>query len=479
MVKTRKGRAGGRSGVVIQDLDDSNVDGWFDSARSPESNAKRDDDDDWNPKRAAAAATPSKKNPVKTPKQTVRLSLGGTGGEIEEQGSLSLSAKRYARKLRRKTNSSDLASPDLSRVSTAAMSPRSEERTDTEDEEGRGRGGEDDVENTLLTQENGDPENEEIDVIARQSARRSSTSNLEIASPPNEFPPPDDGEEEDDLGPPALPDDISNEDEDDHPSEEAPETKKGGENDIGGLESDQNNQFGDNADYDDHDDHVDNEGPGFNMVHDPETPLTVREERKKKELEKIREERKRRRREQNPDYESEDENEDDNNQTPKDDKGKSSKKKKGKRVAFSPKGIQAGNRDYTLEPIGNFVEESPDELGVRRSRRARVKPLEFWRGEKMEYGAQNEPGQLGEVMGDMPVVKAVRKAMETPYKKLKPRKDTAKTKKGSKRDSAGANRSAEEEEFNSKKLRQKYKILNGEEAYLWDEDNGDTGDQSK
>merc|ERR1711865_142070 len=116
-----------------------------------------------------------------------------------------------------------------------------------------------------------------------------------------------------------------------------------------------------------------------------------------------------------------DENIDESQFTPKMKKGtKKQKKRKKRNVIFSPKGIPTGNRDYEMVPIGTLIEGSPDEAGPRRSRRAKVKPLEYWRNEKMEYGAHNEDGYMGEVFGNMPVVTGIQKALPTPYKKRKP-----------------------------------------------------------
>jgi len=496
MVKTRKGhqkKTGGRSGVVIEKTDDSNVDGWFDSARSPEVNAKQnaleEDSSVQNEKEAGKKTKPSKSKKVKTPKNQVRMSLGGPeADDSSREGRDSTSAKKYAAKLRRKGGTGvSFASPsDLSRVSTAAFSTRSEEKSDAGEDEKidassrSNQESDSDVENALLTQD--DQEEEELavedDVIARQSAR-GNVANLEVASPEADFPAgEDDGE--DDLGPPVLPNDFSNEDDKDEG--EPKETKmKANDNDIDGLESnDENNDYGDQNDYGDDGD----EGPGFNMVHDPETPLTVREERVKNEMQKIREERRKQRKENNLDSESEKDNDDedeaggDSKATPKVETSKKLKNKKKRAVLFSPKGIPIANRDYETVPIGALVEGSPQEGGPRRSRRARVKPLEFWRGEKMEYGAHNERGYIGKALGDMPVVTGIQKALNTPYKKRKPSKTSSAPRKGSKKNGASnTGDGVTEEEFNSTKLRRRFKYHDGEEAYLWDDITDDTADQ--
>ena len=433
MVTTRTKTTGGRSGVVINQLDDSNVslEGWLDSATSPEAESKQKATATSSPNKAKDnGKKASRKKTVKTPKQQVDMGL--RGAENEEGETDSSSAKKYVSKLKRKGG---FTSPgDLSKVSTVAYSPRSQGSND-EDETGGVDG--------LLTQEN----------VANQAAN-SADSNL--ASSEDDFPAGDD--DGDDLAPPVLPQDESNDE----------ESKKGESGD----------DFANNNDYDDHDD-----GPGFNMVHDPETPLTVREARAKNEMDKIREERRKKNKENGVESESDDNNEeeDDDSKSAMVKKSKKSKKKNNRRVVFSPKGIPIANRDYQTVPVGAYVEGSPDADGPRRSRRAKIKPLQFWRGEKTQYGPHEEHGFIGKAFGDMPVVTGIQKALPTPYKK---RKTTATKKSGSskssrKNDSSDARGTVDEEEFNSKKLRRKFKFHDGEEAYLWDDIAEETSDQSK
>ncbi len=438
MVTTRKNKTGGRSGVVITELDDSNVglDGWLDSAQSPEGDSKQKATATASPKedKLASGKKAARKKKVKTPKQRVEMELKGAQNEDSTEGETdSSSAKKYVSKLK--------SPSDLSKVSTVAYSPQSE--GSNEDEE---TGGVDDSE-ALLTQEN----------VANHAAN-AADDNLAIAD--DEFPV-NDGD--DDLAPPLLPQDSSN---DEESKKEDSEDEK--------IES---GSFGNNDDYDDGDD-----GPGFNMVHDPETPLTVREQRAKKEMDKIREERRKKNRENGIDTESEDNDDDDeeNNKSAMLKKNKKSKKKDNRRVVFSPKGIPIANRDYQTVPIGAYVEGSPDEGGPRRSRRAKFKPLEFWRGEKIQYGAHEEHGFIGKAFGDMPVVTGVQKALPTPYKKRKQvTKKSGGNKSSRKNDSSDAIESVGDEEFDSKKLRRKYEIDDGEEAFLYDDINELNSDQSK
>jgi centromere protein C len=191
----------------------------------------------------------------------------------------------------------------------------------------------------------------------------------------------------------------------------------------------------------DDDDDDDKEGEGFAIVHDPETPESVRTERVQQEKER---ERKKKARRKEKDVASVADT------TVQSKKPKRSKKK----VTYSsPMGYPAGNREYEFVPVSDF-KESPKDKNVRRSRRARTKPLAFWKNERPFYEAHNETGILGEAMGNMPVVTAFIAAQPTPYKK---RKVTAvastsnKKKKSAKQ--AGGVVEVEDTPFDTKKLR--------------------------
>ena len=163
------------------------------------------------------------------------------------------------------------------------------------------------------------------------------------------------------------------------------------------------------------------------------------------------------------------------------------------RVAWSTpngtsRGIPAGNRDYEAVPVSEYkddMEEDPRTPGgssLRRSRRARFAPLQFWKNEKLIYEAQNEEGLLGEAMGDMPVVAYVQKAQPTPYKEVKraaPKKEKKKKKSGKRKGGRGDGDSDEgsddddtvvsKKQFDDKALRKKYRVHNGESGKVWSE----------
>ena len=526
--------AGGRSGVIIEKADDDNVDNWFDTARSPQQQRGTASSslEQVKPPRTSTARTKkiSRKRTVKTPRKKVSMLLPGAvaASEIvvdsndvagkDGEGKMVLTAtkaKKYADKLRSRKGGGvmDFTSPsDLSRVSTAPLSPddgewrkegSEEMKTPADKEELKSDDVDDssETENIMLTQEESvDNDNDIVDdagtslvennvddVAKHQSATATVKENTEnIEHPPSspeddDFPAGGDQDEEqpedndDDLGPPVLPDDYSKEEEEDDDDNDKDKVEK---RQFDSKMMDENNYNDDDKnesiDAGINDDDDDDLGFELNMVHDPETPQTVREARAKKEKEKLQNEKNegkktKKKTESESDIDA-DENIDESQFTPKMKKGtKKQKKRKKRNVIFSPKGIPTGNRDYEMVPIGTLIEGSPDEAGPRRSRRAKVKPLEYWRNEKMEYGAHNEDGYMGEVFGNMPVVTGIQKALPTPYKKRKPQVNDRSAVAKKKRRKNFIDDEDEEEEFDSKKLRKRYSYLDGEEVCFFNE----------
>jgi hypothetical protein len=483
---TRGTRTGVKTNLAARE---GTIEQWIDSIESPVRN-----NDDNNYQLQQKIKSPYSKvrgtKITKSPKQHVSMRLPGVDTEDESDledrkgrwdssASASADAKSYSIKLKRSGGRTNLTSPsELSRVSTAPPTPRvprdlpeEEEEDDDDDEqfpaEDHDNDNGSDIENALLTQEDVyDRRASEEEVVAEQATSKAHFEKSDLQMHDDDFGTGGDDDESDEGDPLAPPEaDDSSDDEDQASNTDAKAAaRKSNESNIDGLESDHD-------DYDD--DHDD--GPGYNLVHDPETPETVRASRAKKEKAKFTQrEAKKKKRKSESDTETETS---DNRKTPKPKTGKNAKNNK-RRVGFSPQGIPISNRDYRIIPIGAFVESSPvKEGGPRRSRRARVKPLEYWRGEKMQFGAHDEEGDLGEVMGDMPVVKVIQKANPTPYKK---KQEPTKANRGNKKNKDDSSKStAEEEEFDSRKLRRKYKYIDGEEAYLWDDSNVDSGDQSK
>ena len=140
--------------------------------------------------------------------------------------------------------------------------------------------------------------------------------------------------------------------------------------------------------------------------------------------------------------------------------------KKQKRVTmFSPPGYPIGNREMNAVPVSDF-KDSP-KAGVRRSRRMHVKPLAFWKNERVIYGPHDEKGDLGTEMGFMPVPTSVLNALPTPRKQRK----TAPSQQGSKRGRPALQPNVIESDkpFDDSRLRKKYMFLDGEYAQVWDE----------
>jgi centromere protein C len=150
-------------------------------------------------------------------------------------------------------------------------------------------------------------------------------------------------------------------------------------------------------------------------------------------------------------------------------------------------GIPAANRGYEAVPVSEFREQyapgeeprSPSGKVLRRSSRARFKPLQFWKNEKLIFEPHNETGTLGEAMGDMPVVAAVQLALPTPHKERLGHANDKKKEKDSKKKRArkpdGDEGDSHDGELSAKipfdptKLTKKYRFINGEHGSVWSE----------
>jgi len=183
-----------------------------------------------------------------------------------------------------------------------------------------------------------------------------------------------------------------------------------------------------------------------------ETPQKVREERARKERKKLL-----------ADVE-------------KKKKRKKKKKSTSSVVSFSSPAsayIASGPRDYESIPISEFKSEgydSDEEPGLRRSKRARFRPLQYWKNERLVYEANEEP----EILGDMAVVTKVQKALPTPMKKIK----RGKTKKKKDYDSSddeeenlkrSNDKKVVQKKFDKRKLKKDYIYKTDENALIWDE----------
>jgi hypothetical protein len=172
---------------------------------------------------------------------------------------------------------------------------------------------------------------------------------------------------------------------------------------------------------------------------------------------------------------------------------KSSKKDrsgKKKPATFTPKGYALPQTYRTIQVSDMKDEPDPGEIrdGLRRSRRVRIKPLAYWKNETVEYGPNLEFDSRfhDETLYNMPVPKAIRLADPTPYKKRivsKSKKRAADAKKLSRAAAAADDddksvREADMEPFDSTKLKKRYKFMDGESAYLWDDTETEISDMS-
>ena len=149
------------------------------------------------------------------------------------------------------------------------------------------------------------------------------------------------------------------------------------------------------------------------------------------------------------------------------------KKKTTSRFAttFSPKGRPLP-REYEVIPVSDIKEQQGTPTpGLRRSKRTKCKPLQYWKGEKAEFGPMSESAAVSDDMMDMPEVKGYVYAKPTPHKPLKPRPAVVSKKAGRPKSKAVTTVHHAEElpPFDSAKLRKNYSIVDGEDALLWDD----------
>jgi centromere protein C len=436
---------GKRTGAVIatqavtrKDDGFEDEDAMFDAVASPD---------------PSKASTSSKKKSTdvvsKRSSRLVRFSLESKAAEDNEasaaQPTKQVAAQSAARKMITEPRES-LSPSDISRASTAPPLPKQPE--------------EDEPEQELVTQ----PEDSQRDVDD------------------TDFPTQDDDEEGDDLIPPAppespeeddrnenIPQDDDDDDEEDHV---ARQSRTSGD-------SHDNIPQPDDDDFDDDDDDDNKEGDGFEMASDdPETPASVRQQRK---AEQDAAKKKKKKKGAARDDESKSKKSKKKKRSKDDsDEGTVPRKKTKKKkfnpysTTFSPKG-NPGPREFTTVPISDMKDvREDDEKGVRRSKRTHIRPLEYWRGERVIYGPNDEfDNDNYDSLVNMPVPKAISRPEPTPYKK--PRRPEMKPKvvndKKKKTQSASTLVSDDMEPFDNSKIRKKYPgmVSDGDEAYLWDE----------
>jgi centromere protein C len=437
---------GRRTGVIFSSQDDAplrvdsdgmeNADAFFESARTPP---------------AIAVTRKEKEN---RPQKHLRFSLDshGTSGS---HGFFDKGALRRSQATRRREQWSP---SELSKVSTAPPSvDRTREAAVLEE----------DVEQTRKGDDLDDEEGADAVFENRHAPGSPGANDLVVTNDPFD----DDG---DDMIPDPPPDSPTPDDdltqEDDH------------------MEAPTQNESDFPVDMDDDDDLVDddNEGDGFQMAGSPvpETPDNALTERRLVEEKRFEEKRLKKKRKEEIKLaamkafnaanksSSEADSDDQDAKTPKR-KTKGQKKKTSRNAVFSPKGIPTGPREYNAVPVSELKQSPPAEAKKwRRSRRARTKPLDFWKNERIVYGPNDFDDDEYVGVKNMPVPIAFSLAQPTPYKKRKAPVwiDSDKAialKKHRVAESSAV--SIEEEPFDSSKLRKKYDYMNGQDANLWDD----------
>jgi hypothetical protein len=197
------------------------------------------------------------------------------------------------------------------------------------------------------------------------------------------------------------------------------------------------------------------------FVHDPETPESVREERIRNEEEKISKGRKKKASKKS----KVDLNHSAQDSVTPEITEKKQRKKKVKINAPGGSGYPAGPREYSNLSIYDYVGDDANRKDVRRSKRARTQPLQYWKNERFLYGANKETGILGEAMGNMPVPTKIVVANETPYK-VRKIKSGNKAKPKAKKPKTD---DIDETPFNAGTIKRKYAYLDGEDAFVWND----------
>eukprot|EP00934_Nitzschia_sp_Nitz4_P005172 Nitzschia sp. Nitz4//scaffold119_size111653//49359//51229//NITZ4_004190-RA/size111653-processed-gene-0.34-mRNA-1//-1//CDS//3329533836//5162//frame0 len=429
-------RRGKRTGVVTASNDHSDdeemdsIEEFFDQAATPDTaRGNRQSDASGAPQRSR------RRTPRQPQRSAAHLNLSLPGQDLDE------SQARISNDTPLSTKRTVLTSPsELSNVSTLAPSP--------------------DVEVPQRSRHSS-LEEQPVELPRNMEEDAQSTGSNGDAPPAMDFPPNQD--EEDDLAPPELDESESSPrlSATSPPKLDVPPAVATPKGVLSDTET-EDDALPASADHDLDDD--DREGPGFNMVHDPETPLSEKQRREETAKQRGRIKKKSR-----SSIESA--------STKGTKAAKSKRSKKKRQVLFSPQGVPIANRDYENVPISHYVEASPDDAigGARRSRRARCKPLEFWKNEKIVYAPYEDVEEdMAEAIGDMPVPKDIVRALPTPYRKRKvtTKPTTASSSKDKKKKAKAATDESDEiSVFNSGPLKRKYKgkLMKGDTAVVWDD----------
>ena len=411
----------------------------------------------------STAAT--KNNKPNNKKKNIRFSLDSTAvvsREEQDEDDASLrrtTAQRLQGKLRNSRGS--LSPSELSRVSTA---PPSVKRSVPQDEEEieQVRHGSAEMQDILRS---GTP------TSLAPSQEDQEQDDFDVASPGSPVPEANDYEEDNFLPPPPESDD--DDDDDQAPSQEEVPTQ------VDHSPVDFPTQL------DDDDDDDDKEGEGFAMAespvasaNNPKTPASIESEEEQEPEEHVvkkkpMKNKKRKKSSAPPAHDDDESSQDIDVVKPAKKPRKKKTKQQPQKTIFSPQGIQTGPTEFRAIPVTNEKDVPPEEAGLRRSKRTRVAPLAWWKGERAEYGPNTFPEEIAEQGNvNMAEVKCYLVAEPTPYKPRKPRapverQNTSSNKKKGK--GAATSHQEDNEEFDSSKLRKKYTYMESDTAYLWDD----------
>lgn len=385
---------------------------------------------------------------IERQKRTPRFSLDGNA----EGDSVGANIERFRSKL----EVGAISPGDLSVVSTAPPTPKSPEETPEKTPE-KARAAVGDLDDPIVANH----------AMSKSPMVGIETMQISPSAPEDDFQMDDDGDDDDDLLPPPPPDDMQPlEDPNnvsqinvDFPQDTSFTTTRSPEVQEEAPSPDEQSKTS-------HDDDHDNEGPGFDMnVNSPvaesngsttstePTPLPLLEKKKRGRP-------------------SKNNTDDVPAKTPVAPKGR---KKQKQMTMFSPPGYPVGHREMNPVPVSDY-KESP-EKGKRRSRRMHVKPLAYWKNERVVYGPHSEDGKLGDEMGCMPVPMSVLTALPTPRKQRKPVTYQPDTKRG--RPARPVDVVEPERPFDDSRLRKKHNFIDGEYAQIWDEALEDASNESK
>ena len=397
---------------------------------------------------------------AKKPKVTVRFSLGeDVVEEFEPSIMKAITAHHPVRKLINGNNRESIDTMDLSSVSTARSVASLKKGVD-----------EGEVEASRQSSE----EMEVAAVVAAAQKHGELQKPVVLSASPIIAEAPDISfdDDDDDLIPPPPPESPRRDD-----FEEELHTQPGDDNDVefpNTVDDDDNNNDG--AGFDMRDDSNDDADDDDNKDDEPDSnnvDMNEQRRRKEKRMEKLAE----KKRSHSTKKGKKKKNDQSNNSDSDGDDAVKPKSKPKKKINpfsthFSPKGVP-GPRTYTEIPLSDLKADTPEDTQARRSKRVRLPPLEFWRGEKPIFGG-NDFGDEFDGVKNMPVVIGIAKPDPTPYKKRKvvpvvsnPKKKSVGQRQGG--NVAGPVVIAADEPFDSTSLRHEFHISDGKLARLWDE----------